>query len=113
MKRSEIYWVDFDPSVGGEIRKTRPAVIISNDAANNALNRVMVVPMSSQITRVYPGEILVQVRGQLSKAMADQLTTASKLRFHNRIGVLSAQDMKLIEKTVLLQLGISPRGSTQ
>ena len=111
MKRGEIYWIDFDPSVGGEIKKIRPAVILSNDAANGALNRVLVVPLSSQTARVYPGETLVQVRGQASKAMADQLTTASKLRVLGRIGVLSAPDMALIEQTILLQLGINRRGS--
>ncbi len=49
MKRGEVWWVNFDPSVGGEIRKQRPAVIISNYSANRFLNRVQVVPMSSQM----------------------------------------------------------------
>ena len=70
------------------------------------LNRVLVVPLSSQIRRLYPGETLVQVRGQMSKAMADQLTVASKLRFKAFIGRIADDEMKLIERSILLQMGI-------
>jgi mRNA interferase MazF len=106
LKRGEVYWLAFDPSVGGEIQKTRPAVIVSNDAANDALNRTLVVPLSSQISRVYPGEALVQLNGETRKAMADQLTTASKQRFRSRLGKLSAEDMERLEASILLQLGM-------
>ena len=101
LRRGEVYWVDFDPSIGGEIQKTRPAVIVSNDDANAVLNRVLVVPFSSQIGRVYPGEALVQLRGRTSKALADQLTAASKIRVKGRIGAVSSEDMAAIEKIIL------------
>lgn len=107
MKRGEVYWLAFDPSVGGEIQKTRPAVIVSNDAANAALNRTLVIPLSSQISRLYPGEALVQLNGETRKAMADQLTTASKQRFRSRLGKLSTEDMRRIEDCILLQLGMN------
>jgi mRNA interferase MazF len=106
LKRGEVYWLAFDPSVGGEIQKTRPAVVVSNDAANTALNRALVVPLSSQISRVYPGEALVQLNGETRKAMADQLTTASKQRFRSRLGKLSDEDMERLENSILLQLGM-------
>jgi len=73
MKRREVWWVNFDPSIGGEIKKKRPAVIISNDASNKFLNRVQVVPLTSKTDRVYPSEALVIFEGKESKAMADQL----------------------------------------
>jgi mRNA interferase MazF len=85
----------------------RSAIIVSNDAANQALNRMLVVPLSSQIARVYPGEALVQLNGETRKAMADQLTTASKQRFRSRLGKISAEDMTKIEGAILLQLGMS------
>ena len=106
LKRGDVYWLAFDPSVGGEIQKTRPAVVVSNDAANAVLNRVIVVPISSQVSRLYPGEAFIQLEGQQRKAMADQLTTASKLRIKKLIGTVSPDDMTRIERAILLQLGI-------
>jgi len=105
-RRGEVWWVAFDPSIGGENQKTRPAIILSNNAANTALNRVIVVPISSQTARVYPGEALVTVNGERRKAMADQIMTASKQRLQNKLGNLSAADMTNIEDAVLLQLAI-------
>ena len=106
MLRGEVWWVDFDPAIGGEIRKTRPAVIISNDVANAALNRLQVIPLSSNAGRLYPSEAVVMIDGKPSKAMADQSTTAAKERLKGRLGLLSRNDMLAIEKVLKIQLGI-------
>lgn len=106
VKRGEVWWVSFEPSLGGEIRKVRPAVIVSNNAANTALNRIVVVPLTSQTGPVYPSETLVQVEGKEAKAMADQIMTASKGRLRNRIGQLSLNDVKAVENAILLHLGM-------
>ncbi len=106
MKRGEVWWVNFDPSIGGEIKKERPAVIISNDVSNKFLNRVQVVPLTGMTDRLYPSEALVVFNDKESKAMADQLATISKLRLFKRAGVLSAEDLSKIVKVVKIQLDI-------
>jgi mRNA interferase MazF len=106
MKRREVWWVNFDPSIGGEIKKKRPAVIISNDASNKFLNRVQVVPITSKTERIYPSEAVVVFQGEERKVMADQLATVSKARLFRRAGMLSQEDMRRVEEVIKIQLDI-------
>ena len=106
MTRGEVWWVDFEPATGSEIRKTRPAVIVSNDSSNGAMNRVQVVPMTSNTTKLYVFESPVEIKGAKGKVMADQIMTADKQRLKKRIGKVSPAEMLGIERAIKVQLGI-------
>jgi mRNA interferase MazF len=106
MRRGEVWWVEFDPSVGSEIRKTRPAVIVSNDAANRHLSRVVVVPVTSNTERLYPGEAMITVGGESRKAMADQIMAADKRRLKNCLDTLSKDDMLAVEDAIKVHLAL-------
>lgn len=100
MNRGEVYWVEFGPGQGGEISKLRPAIIVTSDRAGRHLNRLQVVPLTSNVDRLFAGEAVVTVDGRQSKALATQLTTAAKERFRNRLGMLSAGDLARVESAV-------------
>jgi len=107
MRRGEVWWIDFGSATGGEVRKKRPAVIVSNDAANKHLNRVQVVPLTSATGKLYPSEAYVTFRRRQSKAMADQIATVSKHRLLNCGGSLSDSDMERVAGAIRLQLDLS------
>ena len=106
MVRGEVWWVELGPTLGSEVRKTRPAVIVSNDAANRHLARVVVVPMTSNTGRQYPGKAIVSVGGQSSKAMADQIMAADKSRLKNQLATLSKPDMLAVEDAIKVHLAL-------
>ncbi len=107
MNRGDVWWVNFDPSIGGEIQKPRPAILVSNDRVNRHLNRVQVVPMTSNVARCYPGEVFITLNGHRRKAMADQIATVSEQRSGRLEGRISDADLKRVEGAILTQLGIA------
>ncbi len=104
MTRGDVYWVDFEPARGGEIRKRCPAVVVSNEDANRVLNRVQVVPLTRNIRRVYSSETLIDLEGRVSKAMAHQIRTIAKERIGDYVGSLTSRELRAVEAAIRYQL---------
>ena len=107
MERGSIYWCDFEPAIGAEVKKLHPAVIISNNMSNKYIDVVQVVPLTSNIKNVYPGECLIDTPEKKAKALSSQIATLDKSRIKSYIGVVTYRDMLLLEKSIILQLGLS------
>ncbi len=106
--RGDIYWVALDPTLGTEIQKTRPAIVVSNDSCNAYGSRVVVLPITSNVESLHPGEALIQVRGKPARALGDQIRSIDKQRLRSRIGRLSQAELLDIEDVLCITLGLIP-----
>lgn len=104
MNRGDVYWVNFDPAVGSEIKKMRPAIIVSNNSNNKYMSRVQVIPLTSNVNKVYPCETIVLIHGKQGKALADQITTVDKSRLGEYMATLSRSELTNIDNIIRLQL---------
>jgi mRNA interferase MazF len=107
-RRGDIYWVALDQAVGTEIRKTRPAVVISNDSCNRYGSRVVVLPITSNLDSLYPGEARIEVRGRPARVLGDQIRSIDKARLRSRIGALTRQELASVENAVQITLDLQP-----
>jgi mRNA interferase MazF len=110
-RRNEVYLVNFDPTIGAEIRKTRPALILQNDIANRHSPVTIVAAITSQFDeRLYPTEVLIKA-GEAGLAydsvvLCNQIRSIDKRRLVRRIGVLTLDSVRRVERAVLISLGI-------
>ncbi|MBV8492628.1 MAG: type II toxin-antitoxin system PemK/MazF family toxin [Alphaproteobacteria bacterium] len=100
VRRGEIWWVDFDPTQGAELRKRRPAVVITADGLNRARRTVVVVPLSSGPQPHPPIVVATPSAGQRSVAVCDQLRAVDKRRLVRNEGRLSGADLISIEEGI-------------
>ena len=105
-RRGDVYWVNLDPVVGSEIRKTRPAVVVSNDSCNRYGTRVVVLPITSNVDSLYPGEVLVEVKGKPGRALGDQIRSIDKIRLRDRAGRLTADEMSRVDEALAITLDL-------
>jgi len=101
-------WVALDPTRGTEIRKTRPAVVISNDSCNRYGSRVVVLPVTSNVGSLYPGEARIELRGKPARVLGDQIRSVDKGRLRSRIGRLRQDELRDVEDAVRITLGLWP-----
>jgi len=88
MKRGDIYFANLDPTIGSETKKTRPVLIVSNDANNRLASTLTVIPITSNTNKIYPFEVLLEKKesglSKRSKVQCHQVRTISKLRLQNQ-----------------------------
>jgi len=105
-RRGDVHWVALDPTLGTEIRKTRPAVVISNDSCNAFGSRVVVIPVTSNVDTLYPGEAKIELRRRPARALGDQIRSIDKARVRARIGRLTRQELLDVENAVRITLAL-------
>lgn len=109
-KRGEIFYVNFDPTIGTEIKKTRPALILQNDIGNQFASTTIVAAITSRTKKVSPFTVLLKVgQGGLSKTslvLLNQIRTIDKRRLQKRLGHLGAKTMKKVDKAFKVSLGL-------
>jgi mRNA interferase MazF len=105
-RRGDVFWVNLDPVVGTEIRKTRPAVIVSNDSCNRYGARVVVLPITSNVDSLYPGEAMVDVKGRPGRALGDQIRSIDKRRLKARVSTLTADEMARVDEAIAVTLSL-------
>jgi mRNA interferase MazF len=106
-RRGDIYWVALDPTRGTEIRKTRPAVIVSNDSCNAYGARVVVLPITSNVSSLYPGEATIEVQGKPARALGDQIRSIDKSRLRSRLGRLSQDELEAVDDALRVTLALA------
>ena len=107
-RRGDVYWVALDPTLGTEIRKTRPAVVVSNDSCNAHGTRVVVLPLTGNVDSLYPGEARVDVKGKPARALGDQIRSIDKKRLRSRIGRLSQNELRGVDDALRITLELPP-----
>jgi mRNA interferase MazF len=104
-RRGEVFWVKLDPAQGTEIRKTRPAVVVSNDSCNKYGARVIVLPVTSNVESLYPGEAVIEIQGTPARVLGDQMRSIDKSRLGSKIGTLGPVELSAVEEAILITLG--------
>ena len=107
VRRGDVCWVALDPAIGTEIQKTRPAIVVSNDAMNRFGLRVIVVPVTGNVDRCFPGEAMVTIKGKPARALGDQLRSIDKIRLRGRLDRLSRAEMNALDEALAVSLSLN------
>jgi mRNA interferase MazF len=110
IKRGDVFWIALDPSLGTESKKTRPGVVLSNNSQNKEGRRVIIAPMTSVISKIYPFEVFVEVAGKKSKVMLDQIRAIDSSRIRGEsLGRLTVKELEQVNQVLkkVLELGCS------
>ena len=106
-KRGEIFWVELDPTLGRETKKTRPALIVSNDVGNEFSNVIMIAPITSKVENVYPFEVKISLKDKSAKIMLNQCRAIDKSRIKGKMDSVDSKTMKEVVEAIKIVFAIN------
>ena len=99
IKQYAVHWINLDPTIGSEISKTRPCVVISPEEMNKYLHTVIIAPLTHTV-KPYPSRVLCEINGDQGSIMLDQIRTIDKARIGNTLGQLSSSEAIAVKKVI-------------
>jgi mRNA interferase MazF len=105
-RRGDVYWVALDPTIGSETKKTRPCLVVSNDLGNELSDLVILAPITSKISRIYPYNVKVNVKGKDGKVMLNQVRAIDKARIGELICSFDTETMDLVDEALRIVFGL-------
>lgn len=105
--RGDIFWVKLDPTIGSEINKTRPAVILSNNGANLTSTQVIIAPIASKVVKIFPFEVKIEINELASKILLNQVRAVDKVRLGNKVMSLDLETMEKVDKALKIALALT------
>jgi mRNA interferase MazF len=99
VKRFDVFLVNLDPTMGSEIQKTRPCVVVSPDEINRNISTVIIAPMTTK-GRAYPTRVICQFQGKDGQIVLDQIRTVDKARLVKKLGQISQNEQRVVLDTL-------------
>jgi len=99
VKQYEIYWINLDPTVGSEIQKTRPGIVITPDSMNNNIDTIIIAPLTTK-SHDYPTRLKTNVAGKECWAVIDQIRAIDKSRLNEKIGDMDKNDILKLKNII-------------
>ncbi len=107
LKRGDIYWIDLNPTIGAEINKIRPGLIVSNDVATQVARILLIAPITSKkIEIIRPFEVAISLKGKPSKVLLNQCRAIDRSRLKDKIDTADAKTMLLVDEAIRISFGL-------
>ena len=103
IKQYEVYWANLDPTVGSEIKKVRPCVVVSPDEMNKYLNTITIAPLTTK-SKAYPTRVKTKMKGKASWIVLDQLRTIDRARLYEHMGSIDASTIQQVKQLIKAML---------
>jgi mRNA interferase MazF len=106
IKRGEVYWVSLPSSNGRELRGKHPGIVISNNEQNKFSPLITILPLTSQVDKIYPFQVSSYLQEKKGVILVDQIRTVDRKRFSDKLGKLSTEEIEKVEKSLHITLAL-------